>query len=176
MSEWKSLIRSDSLRPYELYSPWNSSGQNTGVSSLSLLQGIFPTQGSNPDVDFLPAELPGKSKNSGVGSLSLLQRIILTQEMNWGLLHCRLILYQLSYQGSPITHTCRALDVPKWCVILSLVSWLSYFWLKKKSNIPTKSTFEDCERKGNINGKKKNRRKRLKRKINRWFVSLIKWW
>ena len=29
-------------------SPWNSSGQNTGVGSCSLLQGIFPTQGSNP--------------------------------------------------------------------------------------------------------------------------------
>ena len=29
-------------------SPWNSSGQNTRVGSLSLLQGIFPTQGSNP--------------------------------------------------------------------------------------------------------------------------------
>ena len=31
-----------------LYSPWNSLGQNTGVGSLSLLQGIFPTQGLNP--------------------------------------------------------------------------------------------------------------------------------
>ena len=30
------------------YSPWNSPGQNTGVGSLSLLQGIFPTQGLNP--------------------------------------------------------------------------------------------------------------------------------
>ena len=30
-----------------LYSPWNSPGQNTGVGSCSLLQGIFPTQGSN---------------------------------------------------------------------------------------------------------------------------------
>ena len=47
------------------YSPWTSLGQNTGVGSLSLLQGIF-----------------------------------LTQELNWGLLHCRQILYQLSYQGS----------------------------------------------------------------------------
>ena len=28
--------------------PWNSLGQNTGVGSLSLLQGIFPTQGLNP--------------------------------------------------------------------------------------------------------------------------------
>ena len=39
---------SDSLWPYGLYSPWNFSGQNTGMGSLSLLQGIFPTQGSNP--------------------------------------------------------------------------------------------------------------------------------
>ena len=31
-----------------LYSPPNSLSQNTGVGSLSLLQGIFPTQGSNP--------------------------------------------------------------------------------------------------------------------------------
>ena len=31
-----------------IYSPWNSPGQNPGVGSLSLLQGIFPTQGSNP--------------------------------------------------------------------------------------------------------------------------------
>ena len=29
-----------------IYSPWNSLGQNTGVGSRSLLQGIFPTQGS----------------------------------------------------------------------------------------------------------------------------------
>ena len=36
------------LRPHGLHSPWNSPGQNTGVGSLSLLQGIFPTQGLNP--------------------------------------------------------------------------------------------------------------------------------
>ena len=39
---------SNSLWPHGLYSPWNSPGQNTEVGSLSLLQGIFPTQGSNP--------------------------------------------------------------------------------------------------------------------------------
>ena len=38
---------SDSLLPHGLYSPWNSLGQNTGAGSLYLLQGIFPTQGSN---------------------------------------------------------------------------------------------------------------------------------
>jgi len=38
------------LRPYGLYGEWNSPGQNTGVVSRSLLQGIFPAQGSNPGI------------------------------------------------------------------------------------------------------------------------------
>ena len=58
-------VMSDSLPPHGLYRPWNCLGQNTGVGSHSLLQGIFPTQ-----------------------------------ELDRGLLHCRQILYQLSYQGS----------------------------------------------------------------------------
>ena len=41
-------VMSDSLPPHGLYSPWDSPGQTTGVGGLSLLQGIFPTQGSNP--------------------------------------------------------------------------------------------------------------------------------
>ena len=51
--------------------------------------------------DSLLSEPPGKPMNTGVGSLSLLQGIFPTQESNQGLLHCRQILYQLSYQGSP---------------------------------------------------------------------------
>ena len=51
-------------------------------------------------MDSFPAEPQGKPKNTGVGSLSLLQEIYPTQESNQGLLHCRWILYQLSYQGS----------------------------------------------------------------------------
>jgi len=43
-------VLSDCLWPQELYSPWNSPGQNTGVGSFSFLQGIFPTQGLNPDL------------------------------------------------------------------------------------------------------------------------------
>ena len=38
------------LWPHGLQSPWNSPGWNTGVGSLSLLQGPFPTQGLNPGV------------------------------------------------------------------------------------------------------------------------------
>ena len=59
-------VKSDSLRPHGLFSPWNSPGHNASVGSLSLLQQTF-----------------------------------LTQALNWGLLRCRWILYQLSYEGSP---------------------------------------------------------------------------
>ena len=38
----------NSLQPHGLYTPWTSPGQNIGMGSLSVLQGIFPTQGSNP--------------------------------------------------------------------------------------------------------------------------------
>ena len=58
------------------------------------------SRSSTLQVDSLPAEPQGKPRNTGVGSLSLLQWIFLTQELNWGLLYCRWILYQLSYQGS----------------------------------------------------------------------------
>ena len=82
-----------------------SPGKNSGVNCHALLQGTSPA-GIEPrspalQVDSLLSEPPGKLKNSGVGSPSLLQGIFLIQESNQGLLHCRQILYQLSYQGSP---------------------------------------------------------------------------
>ena len=46
-SESRSVM-SNFLQPHGLYSPWNSPGQNTGLSCHFLLQGIFPTQGSHP--------------------------------------------------------------------------------------------------------------------------------
>ena len=63
---------SDSLQPHDLYSPWNSLGQNTGVGSLSFLQG------SNPGI--------GTEVNPGIQ----LRSPVLSQ-----------ILYQLSHKGSP---------------------------------------------------------------------------
>ena len=53
----------DSLWPHGLHGPWNSPGQNTGVGSLSLLQGIFPTQGPNtglPHCRQIPYQLSHK--------------------------------------------------------------------------------------------------------------------
>ena len=61
--------------------------------------------------DPMNCSLPGSSvhggspgKNTGMGSLFLLQGIFLTQELNQGFLHCRRILYQLSFQGSPTSY------------------------------------------------------------------------
>ena len=102
-----------------------SAGKNTGVGCHALLQGIFPTQGSNPGLPhcrwiFLPSEPPEKPKNTGVGSLPLPQGIFPTQELNWGLPHCGWILYQLSYQGSPPpSHRSKQKRAP-WVVAIPL--------------------------------------------------------
>ena len=90
--------------------------------------GDLPNPGIEPrspalQADSLPSETPGKPNESESRSVlsdclrphglvlqarilewvafSLLQQIFPTQESNWGLLHCRQILYQMSYQGSP---------------------------------------------------------------------------
>ena len=91
-------VVSNSLQPHGLYSPWNSPGQNTGVGSLSLLQGVFSTQELKPSILHWRQILyhlshngshKGSLKSTGVGSPSLLQWIIPAQGYNWGLLHCR---------------------------------------------------------------------------------------
>ena len=85
-----------------------------GILQARILEWVelFPSPGDPPNpgiksrspklqVDSLPAEPQGKPKNTGVCSLSLLQGIFPTQELNWGLLHSKWILYQLSYEESP---------------------------------------------------------------------------
>ena len=89
------------MRPHGLYSPWNPPGQTLEwvafpFSRISS-QPRDRTQFSRIAGGFFTAEPPGKPQKTGMGSLSLLQWIFLTQESNQGLLHCRRILYQLSY-------------------------------------------------------------------------------
>ena len=79
------------MGPHGLYSPRNSPGQNTGVCSLSLLQGLFPTQ-----------------------------------ESNQSLLHCRLILYQLSY------HTLSLTKSPTFFVPPTFGRWLYLTFTEKR--------------------------------------------
>ena len=88
-----------------LYSPWNSPARILEWVAFPSPEDL-PNPGIKPKspallVDSLPTEPRGKPKNTGGGSLSLLQWIFPTQKLNWGLLHGRQILYQLSYEGSP---------------------------------------------------------------------------
>ena len=82
---------SDSLQPYGLHSPWNSPGQNTGVGSLSLLQGIFPSQGLNPDGKASAynsrdlGSIPGSRRSPGEGNGNPLQYSCLENPMGQGI-------------------------------------------------------------------------------------------
>ena len=96
-------VMSKSLWPHGLYCPWDSPDQNTGVGSLSLLQGIFPAKGSNPGLPHCRQILYQLSHKGSPRILELVTYPFssrLTQELNQGLLHCRWILYQLSCEGS----------------------------------------------------------------------------
>ena len=44
---WPTHLQPHGLQSTRLLCPWNSPGKNTGVGCCALLQGIFPTQGSN---------------------------------------------------------------------------------------------------------------------------------
>ena len=132
---------SDSLWPHGLYSPWNSPGQNTGVGSLSFLQRIFPTQGSNPGLphcraDSLPADpeswfssvekwqptpvflgfscsLAGKESTCNVGDLGSFPRLGRSHEEEKG--------YPLQYSGLENSMDCIVHGVAK------SQTWLSDF-------------------------------------------------
>ena len=128
---WKSLSH------VQLFvSPWTI--QSREFSRPEDWSGQTFPRGSKPrspalQLDSLPAELQGEPKNTGVGGLSLLQVIFLTQELNWGLLHCRGILYQLSYQGGPgtacikITSDFRKLYSSKGRDAVTQLSFISVF-------------------------------------------------
>ena len=114
-----------------------------GISQARILESVaspFSRVSSQPrgktqvsQADSLPAEPPGKLKNTGVGSLSLFQRIFPSQESNWGLLHCRQILYQLSYKGNPC-FLIITLNLPETCVyFLHQISWCQLFFIAIQS-------------------------------------------
>ena len=86
---------SDSLR---LYIPWNSPGQNSGVGRFSLLQGTFPTQGSNPGLSH-SRQILYQLSHQGSPKTYPLSRGSSRLE-NRTQVSCRQILYQLSYQGT----------------------------------------------------------------------------
>ena len=100
-SESRSVV-SDSLWPHGLYSPWNSPGQNTGVGSLSLLQRIYPTQGSNPGLPLCRWILYQLGRKGNPNSL------------RWGI--NRLLYTDIPFLPSPLQYTAtyRQSPTPAW--------------------------------------------------------------
>ena len=107
------LVLSNSATPWtaaaRLLCPWGFSRKEYWSGLPCPPPRDLPNPGIEPtsqalQADSLLSEPPGKLKNTEVSCLSLLQVVFLTQESNWGLLHHRQILHQLSYQGSPILH------------------------------------------------------------------------
>ena len=97
----------DCSPPARLLCPWDSPGKNTGVGCHALLQGIFPTQGSNPDLPHYRQILYCLSHQGSLRILEwvaipFLQGIFPTQGSNPSLPHYRQILYHLSHQGNSI--------------------------------------------------------------------------
>ena len=114
-----------------------------GILQARILEwAVFPTSPGdlpNPGIEprspslqavSLPAETPGEPKNTGVGSLSLLQGIFPSQELNQSLRHCRRILYQLSYQGSPPVYTHMYMYICTY-IYIYMLTFLCFFplWL-----------------------------------------------
>ena len=140
--------------------PWNAAHQvplSVTFSRPEYSSGCpFPSPGDLPNpgieprfpalpVNSLPAEPEEKPKNTGVDSLSRLQRIFPTQESNLGFLHCRQILYPLSYQVSPrVLQTKLNLDTfigVCYFLILEIYSKLEKTFTWKKSCIKHTYTF-----------------------------------
>ena len=119
----------DSLWPHELYSPWNFPGQNSGVGSLSLLQGIFPSQGLNlglPHCGWIRYQLRhrGSPRILEWGGLPIPSPVDLPNPgIEPGLLHCRWILCQLNYQRSMPTPNCGSVRVWKMLCYLTSLDW-----------------------------------------------------
>ena len=106
--KWKSLSCINSLWFHGLYIPWNFPGQNTGVGSLFLLQGIFPTQGLNSGLPHCRRFLYQLSHKR---SPRILEWVAYPSPadfpdlgLNRGLLHCRQILFPELW-GKPINST-----------------------------------------------------------------------
>ena len=108
-SEWNHSVMFNSLQPHGLYSLWNTPGQNIGMGSRSLLQGIFPTHESNPGLPYCRWILyqlshQGSPLSLGISLLSLGFNIIETKPRKTCLLFLP-VHYKSSHTLIPFSYT-----------------------------------------------------------------------
>ena len=105
-SEMSDYLQSHGLQPARLLYPQRLSRQEYRSGLPCPPPGDLPNPRIEPrsptfQANYLLSEPLGKPKNTGVAGLSLIQGIFQTQESNWGLLHCRRILYQFLKREAP---------------------------------------------------------------------------
>ena len=71
-------LRRHGLQPTRLHCPWNFHGKNTGMGCHFLLQGIFPTQESNPGLPHCRQTLYHLSHQGTNLGTNFIQRILLS--------------------------------------------------------------------------------------------------
>ena len=116
-----------------LHSPWNSPGQNTEVGSLSLLQGIFPTQGSNPGLPhcrWILYQLRHKESPRKLEWVTYPFCRRSSQPRNWAGVscNCRRILYQLSYISSKTGAAYSGVCLFPWTIRSTATEWPPCSW------------------------------------------------
>ena len=88
-------------------SPWNSLGQNTGVGSLSLLQGIFPTQVSNPCLlNYRRVLYQLSHKGTAIGTNKKFLKMKLWNQNRYDFDYFRIALAVWWGSGTPLQYSC----------------------------------------------------------------------
>ena len=126
-------VVSDSLQPHGLYSPWNFLGQNTGVDSLFLLQGIFPTQGSKRNTNNTKKRQHITSVELFLGKLKMLdsgENCVV--KVSWSMaLPCLLRPYASTVEGVGLIPHWRT-KTPACCVAKKKLTWIMDAFLSRK--------------------------------------------
>jgi len=116
------------LWPARLFSLWDSPGKNTGVGCHALLQGIFPTQGSNPCLPYCRRILYCLSYQ-GSPWLSLLYHKNLSSQPHYS--HQHINIYFTCEKNKIFDYTYPSTNPPSPTIFWFLFPQISYQYLSK---------------------------------------------
>ena len=114
----------DFQQPAGLLYSWDFSGKNTGVGCHFLLQGIFPTQESNPHLLHWQAEPPGKPNIINILEFKIQIKPFYFCEKKPT--HCEFLQYLCKKQSNPLS---SLLSLNNWPSLIRAVYWLGNSWL-----------------------------------------------
>ena len=177
---------SDSLWSHGLYSPWNSTGQKTGVGSLSLLQGDLPNQGIKPrsaalQADSLPAEPPGKLWEDFKSGENTLLWHLMMDIFHYTFFQSHRINHKVNYKfWVIIIYNHKFINCNKCITLLgmSIMEKAMDMWCQGAygiQHISTSSSQLCCDPKTAVKSSFKTKRKETQEIFLKWWICLIPW-